>query len=125
MICFLILIAAGVLAIPRLRQIGFFGATTTTPPDIEISRKSGSLGVYINPDLIPSLTADVDPQYSGRTSTNYPIYGPTIQGQSSTWFAPNQSQDLLSYFRSQLATPPRDLVVCTPDPTKPGVSRCI
>lgn len=93
MTCFIFLIFAGLLALPRLRQIGFFGATTTTPPDIEITRKNGQLGVYINPDLIPSLTADVDPAYSGRTSTNLPASGPA------------QGQDLLSYYASKLRTP--------------------
>lgn len=77
MTCFLIVIIAGLIALPRLRAIGFFGATTTTPPDIEITRKNGALGVYINPDLVPSLTADVDPTYGGRTSTNVQIEGPS------------------------------------------------
>src|SRR5258708_35562647 len=93
MICFVLLIAAGLLAIPRLRAIGFFGATTTTPPDIEISRKSGSLGVYINPDLIPSLTADVDSQYGGRTSTNTRASSPSF------------GADMFSYFSRQAPAP--------------------
>jgi hypothetical protein len=93
MICFVILIAAGLLAIPRLREIGFFGATRTTPPDIEISRKSGTLGVYINPDLIPSLSPGVDTQYSGRLSTNTRTSGPLL------------GEDLLSYFSRQPSAP--------------------
>ncbi len=91
--CWIILLVGGLLAIPRLRSVGFFGATTTTPPDIEISRKSGTLGVYINPDLIPSLNADVDPLYGGRSSTNAPVSGP----------APGE--DLFSYFSRQTRTP--------------------
>ena len=89
MTCFILVLVAGLLAIPRLRAIGFFGATTTTPPDIEISRKSGTLGVWINPDFVPSLTADVDSQYSGRASTSTPTYGPSA------------GEDLFSYFTRQ------------------------
>jgi hypothetical protein len=89
MTCFVIVLIAGLLALPRLRAIGFFGANTTTPPDIEITRKNGALGVYINPDLIPSLTADIDSQYGGRTSTNT-----SAQGSSE--------QELLGYLTSEL-----------------------
>jgi hypothetical protein len=89
MTCFIVLIIAGLIALPRLREIGFFGATTTVPPDIEITRKHGALGVYINPDLVPSLTADVDPGYGGRTSTNVRIEGPSI------------GQDMFDYLTSK------------------------
>lgn len=93
MTCFILLLFTGLIALPRLRAIGFFGATTTTPPDIEITRKNGTLGVYINPDLIPSLTADIDPTYGGRSSTNVVVTGP----------APGQ--DLFSYLTSDTVAP--------------------
>jgi hypothetical protein len=71
------LLIVAVLAVPLLknfRDAGFFGAGHTTAPDIEVSKKGGPGGVVYSGNLrIPSLSADIDPQYSGRASTSYAI----------------------------------------------------
>jgi hypothetical protein len=70
--CLIILGIIGVAAFKNLRDAGFFGAAHTRPPDVEIAKIGGPGGVVFSGTFkIPSLTADIDSQYSGRTSTNY------------------------------------------------------